>query len=63
MSNKLPFTASLDDIFTFLSIAISLENHFGINITDEEWSEISDIQDIIDLINSKKINIQQKNTK
>jgi acyl carrier protein len=57
MSNKLPFTASLDDVFTFLQIGVSLENYFGINITDEEWSEISDIQDIIDLINSKKINI------
>ena len=54
MSNKLPFTASLDDVFTFLQIGFSLENYFRINITDEEWSEISDIQDIIDLINSKK---------
>jgi hypothetical protein len=54
-NNKKPYINTIDNLHTFLLIAISLESHLGIEITDEEWSKVCDIDDIIDLINSKEI--------
>jgi acyl carrier protein len=51
--SKPPYTNTIDNISTFALIAISLEAHLNITITDEEWGDISDIDDIIELINEK----------
>jgi acyl carrier protein len=50
---KPPYTNTLGNIHTFALIAISLEAHLNITITDEEWGDVSDIDDIIELINEK----------
>ena len=51
--SKPPYTNTRDNLYTFLLIAMSLEAHLNINITDDEWGEISDIDDIIELVNRK----------
>ena len=51
--SKPPYTNTIDNLFTFFLIAVSLEAHLNITITDDEWSEISDIDDIIELVNEK----------
>jgi acyl carrier protein len=56
MENKKPYINTIDNLHTFVLIALSLESYLGITITDDEWSEICDIDDIINLINSKEIN-------
>jgi len=51
--SKPPYTNTIGNICTFALIAMSLEAHLNITITDDEWSEISDIDDIIELVNEK----------
>ena len=51
--SKPPYTNTRDNLYTFLLIVMSLEAHLNINITDDEWGEISDIDDIIELVNRK----------
>ena len=51
--SKPPYTNTTDNIYTFLLIVMSLEAHLNITITDDEWGEISDIDDIIELVNEK----------
>jgi len=51
--SKPPYTNTMDNLYTFLLIAMSLEAHLNITITDDEWGEISDIDDIIELVNEK----------
>ena len=51
--SKPPYTNTMDNIYTFMLIAMSLEAHLNINITDDEWGEISDIDDIVELVNRK----------
>ena len=51
--SKPPYTNTIGNIHTFALIAMSLEAHLNITITDDEWGEISDIDDIIELVNEK----------
>ena len=53
--SKPPYTNTISNLYTFFLIAISLEAHLNITITDDEWGEISDIDDIIELVNKKLI--------
>jgi acyl carrier protein len=48
--SKPPYTNTMDNIYTFMLIAMSLEAHLNINITDDEWGEISDIDDIVEQV-------------
>ena len=58
MENKKPYINTIDNLHTFVLIALSLESYLGITITDDEWGKICDIDDMINLINSKEINFQ-----
>lgn len=51
--SKPPYTNTTGNLCTFALIAMSLEAYLNINITDDEWGEISDIDDIIELVNRK----------
>jgi acyl carrier protein len=50
------YETTWDNLFVFMSIAMAIEEYHKITITDEEWISISDIDDIIELINSKTKN-------
>lgn len=51
--SKPPYTNTTDNIYTFMLILFSIESYLNITITDDEWGEVSDIDDIIELINTK----------
>jgi hypothetical protein len=51
--SKPPYTNTTDNIYTFMLILFSIESYLNITITDDEWGEISDIDDIIELVNEK----------
>jgi len=58
MGEKKPYTNTIDNLYTFMLIAMAIESYFGIEITDEEWGDVCCIDDMINLINSKEINFQ-----
>jgi acyl carrier protein len=60
MENKKPYTNTIDNLYTFMLIAMAIESYFGIEITDEEWGDVENIDDMINLINSKEINFKFK---
>jgi hypothetical protein len=53
MESKKPYTNTIDNLHTFILIAIAIESHLGITITDEEWGNVCDIDDMINLVNLK----------
>ena len=47
------YQSTWDDLFTWLSIIITIEEGLHIQITDEEASTIETIQDLVDTVKKK----------